>query len=149
MIRTTPTLFIDSNIPLYASGPPHDLKEPSSRVLVLMDQQPAHFVTSAEVLQEVLHLSLRRRDPGVRLFHAFNIAMAGRVEAVYPEDVEAAADIVGNQPGLEARDGVHLAVMRRLGVRHMVSADARLSRINGVERLDPRDIGTWLATIFP
>ena len=149
MIRITPTLFIDSNIPLYAGGPTHQIKEPSQHVLRLVAGRSQSFVTSAEVLQEVLHHSIRPGGPGIELFYHLAALMAGRVEAVYPEDVGLAADIVGNQSGLEARDGVHAAVMRRLGIRHVVSADARLSRIEGIERLDPRDIDTWAASIFP
>jgi uncharacterized protein len=149
MIRTTPTLFIDSNIPLYAGGPAHHLKEPSQRIIRLVAANADSFLTSAEVLQEVLHQSLRRHDPNLLVFVTFVGVMSGRIEAVYSEDVQLAAQIAASQQGLEARDGVHVAVMRRLGVRHVISADRRLSQVPGIERLDPRDIDTWAARLFP
>ena len=148
MIRATQLLFIDANVPIYAAGPAHRLKEPSGRVLDLVAGRPSSFVTSAEVLQEVLHYSLRRGEPGRRLFSSFTTLMARRVEAVFGTDVEVAADITAGHAGLEARDGVHAAVMRRLGIRHVVSADPRLSRIQGLERLDPGDVVTWSANLF-
>jgi len=134
-------------VPIYAWGFAHRLKEPSARVLDLIAAHPHSFITSAEVLQEVLHYALRRGEVGRRLFSSFIILMAGRVDAVYGTDVEVAAEITASQAGLEARDGVHAAVMRRLGIRRVVSADARLSRIEGLERLDPGDVDTWAANL--
>jgi predicted nucleic acid-binding protein len=48
-------IFIDANVPMYASGAPHELKGPCARTLGLVETYPAAFATDAEVLQELLH----------------------------------------------------------------------------------------------
>lgn len=148
MILTTPILFIDANIPIYAGGPPHRLREPAGRVLDLIAAYPESFITNAEVLQEVLHRSLRHRAGAQRLFSSFATLMTGRVEAVYGADVEQAAVIAARYPGVEARDGVHAAVMSRLGIKYVVSADRRLSRVDELERLDPQDVAAWATRLL-
>ena len=48
-------IFIDANVPIYAAGRPQALKEPCARLILLIAEQPAAFVTDAEILQELLH----------------------------------------------------------------------------------------------
>ena len=48
-------LFVDANIPFYAAGRPHPLKEPCQQIVALAARHPRAFVTDAEVLQELLH----------------------------------------------------------------------------------------------
>jgi len=141
----SPATFLDANVPIYAAGRPHRLKEPSSQVLMLAAQSPASFVTDAEVLQELLHryLALRLWAQGKEVFHRFAELMRERVEPVQGEDVEQAARLADEYPELGARDLLHAAVMRRLGVRRLVSADAGFDRLSGLERLDPAGVETW------
>ena len=141
----SPATFLDANVPIYAAGRPHRLKEPSSQVLMLAAQSPASFVTDAEVLQELLHryLALRLWPQGREVFHRFAELMRERVEPVQGEDVEQAARLADEYPELGARDLLHAAVMRRLGVRRLVSADAGFDRLSGLERLDPAGVETW------
>ena len=141
----SPATFLDANVPIYAAGRPHRLKEPSSQVLMLAAQSPASFVTDAEVLQELLHryLALRLWAQGKEVFHCFAELMRERVEPVQGADVEQAARLADEYPELGARDLLHAAVMRRLGVRRLVSADAGFDRLSGLERLDPAGVETW------
>jgi predicted nucleic acid-binding protein len=140
-----PPTFLDANVPIYAAGRPHRLKEPSSQVLMLAAERPASFVTDAEVLQELLHryLALRLWPQGREAFHRFADLMRERVEPVQASDVEQAALLADEYPELGARDLLHAAVMRRLGVRRLVSADAGFDRLSALERLDPADVETW------
>jgi predicted nucleic acid-binding protein len=140
-----PPTFLDANAPIYAAGRPHRLKEPSSQVLMLAAERPASFVTDAEVLQELLHryLALRLWPQGREAFHRFADLMRERVEPVQASDVEQAALLADEYPELGARDLLHAAVMRRLGVRRLVSADAGFDRLSALERLDPADVETW------
>ena len=66
-------IFIDANVPMYAAGRPHPLKEPSAAVLEFIALQPERFFTSAEVLQELMYryLSLRRWAQGREIFLRF------------------------------------------------------------------------------
>jgi uncharacterized protein len=121
------------------------LKEPSLGVLRLIAQQPGAFVTSAEVLQELLHrfLAINRWAAGRILFTEFSDLMRNRVEPILHNDVEKAAALAEVYPDLDARDLVHVAVMQRVGAGQIVSADRDFDRVTGVERLDPETIDLW------
>ena len=144
----TSAIFIDANVPIYAAGGPHPLKNPCSDIIMFISQVPDAFVTDAEVLQELLHryLALRSWTQGRRVFHDFAQVMAGRVEAIYPPDVQRAADLADGNLGLSARDLLHAAVMSRLGVNRVVTADRGFDGLPWVERLDPVQLETWRAT---
>ena len=147
----SPPTFLDANVPIYAAGRPHRLKEPSAQVLMLVAERPEAFLTDAEVLQELLHryLALRLWPQGREVFHHFAALMRERVEPVQAIDVEQAALLADWYPDLGARDLLHAAVMSRLGVRNIVSADAGFDRLPEVKRLDPTDVGVWRDKLAP
>jgi predicted nucleic acid-binding protein len=138
-------LFIDANVPIYASGRAHPLREPCRLIIRLIYEQPDSFATDAEVLQELLHryLALNRWLEGRERFVNFAELMRGRVEPIYALDVEEAARLAGQVQGIAARDLLHVAVMRRLGIDRVVSADRDYDRIDGVTRLDPAKFDDW------
>lgn len=142
-------IFLDANVPIYAAGRDHALKQPCSEVLLLVAERPEAFVTDAEVLQELLHryLALHLWPLGRDVIRAFAALMRERVEPVYVEDVEAAADSADSSPGLSARDLLHVAVMGRVGADRIVSADRGFDHIPRVGRLDPADVVAWRAMI--
>ena len=76
----SPAAFIDANILIYASGREHPQKEPCARVLVMAAQRPLSFVTSSEVIQELLHLYIAqdRWGLGREAVHSFAQVMHGR-----------------------------------------------------------------------
>lgn len=140
---------------MYAGGRPHPLRVPCVRILFLAAVQPQAFLTDAEVLQEVLQELLHRylairewRPRGREIFTEFSQLMRGRVETVRAADVERAAMLADSYPELAARDLLHGAVMQRLGVRQIISADAGFDRIAEVERLDPAALPSWEASLL-
>jgi predicted nucleic acid-binding protein len=141
----SPPTFLDANVPIYAAGRPHRLKQPSAQVLMLAAERPAAFVTDAEVLQELLHryLALRLWPQGKEVFHRFADLMRDRVEPVQAADVEQAARLADKYPELGARDLLHAAVMLRLGVHRLVSADVGFDGLSELERLDPMNVDEW------
>jgi predicted nucleic acid-binding protein len=142
-------VFLDANIPVYAFGAPHVLKDPCLEVMHLLPDYPALFVTDVEVLQELLHryLAIRRWPEGRRILAEFITLMKGRTEPVYLADIEQATSLADRHAGIDSRDLVHAAVMRRLGVTRIVSADRDFDRLPGIERLDPADVSAWRATL--
>ena len=138
--------FLDTNVPIYATGRPHPLKDPCAQILALVAEHPAAFVTDAEVLQELLHRFVALRmwpEPGRLVFDRFTDLVRERVEPVHAVDVEGAANLSARYPRLAARDLVHLAVMKRLGSNRIVSADTGFDRLPEIERLDPAQVATW------
>jgi uncharacterized protein len=147
--HTTFATFIDANVPLYASGREHPLREPCVDILDLAAQHHDAFVTDAEVLQELLHryLALRLWPQGVPLFARFASLMRSRTAAILGPDVERAAELASRYPGLSARDIIHVAVMKRLTVTRIVSADQGFDRLPDIERLDPARFSEWRNSI--
>lgn len=141
----SPATFLDANVPIYAAGRPHPLKEPCSQILMLIAERPRAFITDAEVLQELLHryLALRLWSGGREVFRRLAELMREQVEPVHAVDVEQAALLADQHADLSARDLLHAAVMSRLGLRRIVSADTGFDRLSDVERLDPADVESW------
>ena len=141
----SPPTFLDANVPIYAAGRPHRLKEPCAQVLMLAAERPEAFLTDAEVLQELLHryLALRLWPDGREVFHRFADLMRERVEPVQAIDVEQAALLADELPELRARDLLHAAILRRLGVQRIISAAAGLDCLSEVERLNPTEVEAW------
>ena len=118
--------FIDTNVFVYAVGRPHPLREAARGWLRDRLDQHVPMVTSAEVLQELLHVylpvgRLEPLDAALRL--AADLATVWPVEE---EDVHAARDMMATEPGLGARDLLHLAVCRRRGADELLSFDRGL-----------------------
>ncbi len=140
-----PAVFIDANVPIYAAGRDHPYKEPCSRILRIMGDDPESFVTDAEVLQELVHLYLssRRWAAGREVALDFAEAMSGRIEPVLADDVFWAIHLADHNPEVSSRDLIHASVMRRLGSTSIISADADFDRLQGIDRLDPARLGEW------
>jgi len=129
-------IFVDSNIPMYLVGAPHPLKADAQRLLEGLIAAGERLVSDAEVLQEILHryVAIGRRDAVQPAFDA----LLGVVDEVFSVDVQDVRDakqiVVGARP-LSARDAIHVAVMRRYGVRRVLTFDSGFDGIRGVTRI--------------
>ena len=118
--------FVDTSVFVYAVGREHPLRETAQALLRERLEQRVPMATSAEVLQELLHVYL----PVGRL-ETLDAALhlAADLTTVWPiddSDVRAARDLATSQPGLGARDLLHLTVCRRYGAGEMLSFDRGL-----------------------
>ena len=140
-----PAALIDANVPIYASGGQHAFKEPCARVMQMVVEGPDSFVTTSEVLQEILHHYRTRRQWTLmrQLFHEFGEVMHGRIEPVHAEDIVHAAALADDHSSVGSRDLVHAAVALRLGVSHVISTDTDFDRLPVVTRLAPERIDEW------
>ena len=105
--------FVDTNVFVYAVGREHPLRDPASEALRERLRDGVPMATSAEVLQELLHLYLPvgrtdALDAALRLARDLTT-----IWSVEPSDVIAARDMAITEPGLDARDLLHLAMCRR------------------------------------
>lgn len=119
--------FVDTSVFVYAVGRPHPLRQPAQRLLRERLDQRLPTATSAEVLQELMHIYLPvgrtdTLDAAMRL--AVDLTTVWPVEG---RDVIAAHDLAVSQPGLGARDLLHLAVCRRYGASELLSYDRALA----------------------
>jgi predicted nucleic acid-binding protein len=129
-------IFVDANIPMYLVGAPHPNKDAARRALELCITRGERLVTSAEVLQEILHryANIKRLDA---IQPALD-ALLGVVDEVYPieaADVGSAKDVLMGRAPVSARDALHVAVMKRRGVERVMSFDAGFDAIGWIERV--------------
>lgn len=129
-------IFLDSNIPMYIVGATHPHKLTAQRLLERAVSEEQRMVTSAEVLQEILHRYVRidRRDA---IEPAFNVLL-NFVDEVLPvtlADAQRAKEIVLRAHGLSARDALHVAVMERHGIERIMTFDADFDGWPGVTRV--------------
>lgn len=141
--------FLDSAISIYAAGADHPYRDPCAQIIAALAAADHECVTSAEVLQEILNVYVRRGEPlrAVAVISGLLGVLPTEPEAVFASDIVDAATQVFSAV-LSSRDRVHVAVMRRLGIDAIISADKGFDRVPGVRRLDPLDFATWRAEVF-
>ncbi|MEE8117683.1 MAG: type II toxin-antitoxin system VapC family toxin [Gemmatimonadales bacterium] len=121
-------IFVDTNVVMYAVGGDHPLRREARAFFRETLERGDGLVTSAEVLQELLHAYLP-----VGRFESLDAALMlaeARIPIVWPverEDVRLARDLVGRHPGLGARDLLHLASCRRRRVHELKTFDRALA----------------------
>jgi predicted nucleic acid-binding protein len=121
---------------MYLVGAPHPRKADAQRLLEKLISERQRLVTSAEVLQEILHryVAIDRRDA---IQPAFD-ALLGIVDQIFGIDqgvVERAKEIVMGHPKMSARDALHLAVMEAQQIARILSFDSGFDGFPGVTRL--------------
>lgn len=112
---------------MYAVGRAHPLREETQAFFRRQLETPEGLVTSAEVLQELLHAYL----PPQRLatLDAALVLVSACVPTIWsvePEDVRHAVALIASHPELEARDLLHLACCQRRGVERVQTFDRAL-----------------------
>lgn len=121
-------IFVDTNFFMYAVGRPHPLQPEAQAFFEASAEAASRLVTSAEVLQELLHAYLP-----VRRYETLEAAwtlVRGQISVVWDleaEDVYLARALAGGNPGLSARDLLHLASCKRRNVRDLRSFDGNLA----------------------
>ena len=121
-------IFVDTNVLMYSVGGEHPLGEKARSFIEESRSHGDRLVTSAEVLQELLHVYLRADRP-TTLAHAFELVerCMDDVWAVEGADVTLARDLSSIHAGLEARDLVHLACCHRREVADLKTFDRALA----------------------
>ena len=129
-------ILIDSNVPMYLVGAAHPLKEKAEELLEMAVASNQRLVTSAEVLQEILHryVAINRRDAIAPAFDVL-LDVVDEVVAVEEDDVVRAKDLLLGTKALSSRDAVHVAVMARQGISRIMSFDAGFDRVPGMTRI--------------
>ena len=120
-------IFVDTNVFMYAVGKPHPLQSRAQQFFDESMHNRETLFTSAEVIQELIHVYLRMKRPHT-LDSALELMDKAGVE-VWPleeADVILARRLHEQYPALEARDLCHLASCRRRGVRQIMTFDEAL-----------------------
>jgi predicted nucleic acid-binding protein len=131
-------VFVDANVPMYAVGAAHPLKQSCVDFLEAVARGEIVALTDAEVLQEILHRysALSQRERAIEVVRLF-VKVVPTVLPITLADVEGALDVHRRYAGLQARDSLHVAVMANNGARRILSADQHFDVVGEVQRFDP------------
>ena len=120
-------IFVDSNVFIYAVGRSHPLKAEAQNFFLDSSDKGKRLTTSAEVLQELLHVYLPVERMKT-LDAAMELATQG-VDQIIPIDsatVLHARNLVDNFPSLTARDLLHLSVCQLNKIKNLKTFDRNL-----------------------
>ena len=120
---------------MYLVGAAHPHKTDARQLLEAAVAAGERLVTSAEVLQEILHryVAIARRDAIQPAFDAL-LGVVDEVISIEVADVFRAREFVLGVSNLSARDALHAAVMAREEIDLIMTFDAAFDRIPGVSR---------------
>jgi hypothetical protein len=134
------TVFIDTAVIMYASGGQHPLRDPCRRIIEQIGDGQLDAVTSAEVVEEIVHRFLAIKQPEVaeavarRTMDTFApvIPMTHALMRRVPE-------LVRRYPSLSARDVIHVATCIQEGIGEIVTPDRGFDLVREIRRLAPED----------
>ena len=128
--------FIDSNVPMYLVGAAHPNKHSAQLILERLIAGGEKLVTSAEVLQEILHRysAIGRKDAIQPAFDVL-IGIADEVFAIESDDVAGAKDIIMGFDGISSRDALHISAMRWRDISRIVTFDRDFDTFPDIERI--------------
>ncbi|MDO9535526.1 MAG: type II toxin-antitoxin system VapC family toxin [Bacillota bacterium] len=134
-------VFIDTNIPMYAAGKEHPLKDSCLDIMRSVASGDLKAYTDTEVFQEILYryFSINKREFGLQLFDTYSLIMHGSVLSVHHEDMILArklSDEISNAI-LSPRDLIHLAVMLNHGIGHIITTDRAFEKIGSIQVIYP------------
>jgi len=130
--------FIDANVPMYAVGAEHPLKEPCLAILRSIASGELAAVTDVEVCQEILHryTSLGEREQALHVARLF-VKLVPETFPITKEDLLLSLEMHQRYLSLQARDSLHTAVMCNNGIQFIISADRHFDEVDEIERIDP------------
>lgn len=121
-------IFLDTNVFIHHVGRRHPLRDRARDFVASALERDARLVTSAEVMQELLHFYRRsRREPVLQDAFTLVDGIIDEVWAVERADVELAWRLSDRHPALGTRDLVHLACCLRREPREVVTFDRGLA----------------------
>ena len=132
------SLFVDANIFMYLAGRDAALRDSCRSALRAAAEGEIALVTSAEVLQEILHryTSLDRPEYARAVYSAAT-DICVEILPITERQTARALDLVERHPHLPVRDALHAATMEERGIERILSADRHFDQVDTVSRVDP------------
>lgn len=131
--------FIDTNIPIYASGKKHKYKEPCQKIIFAIASNKFIAFANTEVFQEIIYryFSIKELSLGHRIFENFYSLISPNILSVNPDDVLLAQTLSRKYNSIKPRDLLHAATMINNDIKDILSADKEFDKINEISRTDP------------
>ena len=135
-------IVLDTTVLVYAKGADHPFRDPCRDLVAAIADERIEATTSAQVIQEFVHVRARRRDRS-------DAAALGRDYAdllspllpVTPDDLRGGLALFERFDGLGAFDAVLAASADAIGASALVSADAAFANLPDVRHVVPDAAG--------
>lgn len=129
-------VFIDSNIPMYATGTGHPNKKIAFDFLKKVAVGKIFGITSVEVMQEILYryCALNNLLKGIEVFEYFS-QIADEILPVNIQIINNSKDILHKyfSKGILPRDSIHVATMVHYNIKYIATFDKHFNLIEGIE----------------
>jgi len=131
-------IVLDTTVLAYAVGADTKLAEPNLRILEAVRDGRLEATTTAEVIQEFVHVYARRRDraQAAQLARAY-AELLMPLAVVDRAELEAGLALFEQVRALGAFDGVLAAVALGRGAEALVSADRAFGAVPKLRHVDP------------
>lgn len=133
-------IFVDVNVLMYSAGSAHPLRKPCQRILDGVADGSIDAVTSAEVVQEIVHryLAIGRAEGGLALAER-TLDLFAPVLPITHALMRRVPGLAGRYPELSARDAIHVATCIHEGITEILSTDRDLDAVREIRRIPPED----------
>jgi predicted nucleic acid-binding protein len=140
-------IILDTTVLVYAVGQDHPLVEPCRTLLEAIADGRVRAVTTAEVIQEFVHVRGRRgtgsRREAAQLGRAY-AELLSPLMTVEEEDLERGLELFEAHERLGAFGAVLAASAIGRGAAALVSADAAFGDVSGLLHVDPKEANLGL-----
>lgn len=131
-------IVLDTTVLVYSVGTEHPLRDPCRELLVAVADGQVTATTTAEVIQEFVHVRARRRGR----FDASQLAndyleLLTPLITVTAQDLRAGLALFKRNEGLGAFDAVLTATAQAHQATALVSADRAFSAVSDLEHIVP------------
>lgn len=133
-------VLVDACVILYALGGEHELRLPCRDVLA---HPGLELHASVELVQEVVFHRMRRGDRADAVAVARLVADSCQLHDFDADVLRRALSLIA-EGGVGGRDAVHAATALAVGVGVIISPDADFDGIDGLTRIDPRNVDETL-----
>lgn len=139
------TVFFDTGVIMYAAGASHPMRQPCRELIDAVVDGRLDATVSVEVVQEILHRfsSSGRREVGVAMAESA-LDLFAPVLPITDRIMRRMPPLFAEYEDLSARDLVHVATCREVGIDVIVSPDRGFDQIEGLQRIDPADASVAL-----
>lgn len=134
--------MVDTTILIYAVGEEHPLREPSRRIVTAIMDGRVDARTTAEVVQEFVHVRARRQGrPDAVTQARFYADLLSPLLAVERGDLDTGLRLYEEHPKLGSFDAVLAAVASSHDAQALISADRAFAAVPRLRYVDPSTSG--------
>ena len=131
-------IVLDTTVLVYAVGTEHPLRDPCRRLVEAVGDEHLAATTTAEVVQELVHVRARRRgrEDAVALGRA-HVDLLAPLLVVTADDLVAGLAVYAGAQRLGSFDALLAAAARAASAEALVSADRAFAEAPGVRHVFP------------